>query len=226
MGQKMAPGTGLNLRQKQFLAVALRQKWFLKDFYLSGGTALASWYLHHRESYDLDFFSDRPFSADRISSWIKKEQPALKYRAITVDDDWGFYTFFLRFPDTSRFKVDFSHYSFTRLKKGLNWKGLAIDSLYDIAVNKTHTIRTQPRERDYVDFYFIVKETGWKIDQLLADADKKFGMTTDTLEVTKHFLRAAEITEYPKMLVPFNQRSMEKFFLNLAKSLKKEIFKK
>lgn len=31
--------------------------------------------------------------------------------------------------------------------------------------------------------------------------------------------------DFPKMLVPFDRKDMENFFLNLAKSLKKEIFK-
>ncbi|MCX6705017.1 MAG: nucleotidyl transferase AbiEii/AbiGii toxin family protein [Candidatus Woesebacteria bacterium] len=59
MGKKMAEGTGLTPRQKQFLDVVLRETYIVKTFYLSGGTALSSWYLHHRESYDLDFFSEK-----------------------------------------------------------------------------------------------------------------------------------------------------------------------
>ncbi|MEM3581666.1 MAG: nucleotidyl transferase AbiEii/AbiGii toxin family protein, partial [Candidatus Bathyarchaeia archaeon] len=30
------------------------------DFYLTGGTALAAFYLHHRYSLDLDFFTTNP----------------------------------------------------------------------------------------------------------------------------------------------------------------------
>ena len=33
-------------------------------FYLTGGTALSAFYLHHRESEDLDFFSREPFRAN------------------------------------------------------------------------------------------------------------------------------------------------------------------
>ena len=80
MAQKMAQGTGLSLRQKQFLGVVLRQPYILDNFYLSGGTALSSWYLHHRESYDLDFFTQRPFDGERIAIWVKNHQEILDYQ--------------------------------------------------------------------------------------------------------------------------------------------------
>ena len=225
MEQKMETGTGLSLRQKQFLDLVLEEKSILQNFYLSGGTALSSWYLHHRDSYDLDFFSERRFDGNRITDWIKQNQEKLDYQGVSVDDDFGFYTYFFRYPDNSRFKVDFNHYSVNRLEKGINWQGLEIDSLYDIAVNKVHTIRTNPRERDYVDLYFILKEKDWTIDKLLSDADRKFRVTAGSLQLAKNFLKVSEITDPPKMLVPFNQKAMEKFFIDLAKSLKKEIFK-
>ena len=105
------------------------------------------------------------------------------------------------------------------------WHGLVIDSLYDIAVNKTEAIRTHPRERDYVDLYFILKKTNWQIDKLLNDADKKFRATSDTLQVAKNFLKAAEIIELPTMLVPFDEKEMFRFYEGLARKLKPKILK-
>lgn len=34
---------------------------FSRSFFLTGGTALSAFYLFHRESQDLDFFSLKPF---------------------------------------------------------------------------------------------------------------------------------------------------------------------
>jgi len=225
MEQTLAQGEGLSLRQKQFLDLVLQEKYLLDNFYLSGGTGLASWYLHHRESYDLDFFTDRSFNGDRVTEWIKRNQSILEYRHVSVDDDLGFYTYFFRYPDNSRFKVDFNHYSFNRLKPGIRWRGLEIDTLYDIAVNKIHTIRTKARERDYVDLYLIIKETNWTAADLLTSADQKFVVTTDTIKTAQSFLKAAEITNLPKMLVPFDQKAMEKFYESLARSLRPQILK-
>lgn len=57
----------------------------LKHLYLSGGTALSSWYLHHRESYDLDFFSDRPFEGEKIAYWIKQHEKKLEYQSLVIN---------------------------------------------------------------------------------------------------------------------------------------------
>jgi predicted nucleotidyltransferase component of viral defense system len=47
----------------------------LKDkavpFYLAGGTALAKFYFQHRESYDLDFFSQK-YSTAKIKGLVDK----------------------------------------------------------------------------------------------------------------------------------------------------------
>jgi predicted nucleotidyltransferase component of viral defense system len=225
MEQEMAQGAGLSLRQKQFLDLVLQTDEILKNFYLSGGTALSSWYLHHRESYDLDFLSDQPFNGEKITHWIKENEKNLQYQSLVFNDDFGFYTFLFRYTDNSRFKVDFAHYTSKRLTKGMDWKGLEIDSMYEIAVNKIHTIRTHPRERDYIDLYCILKETNWSIDKLLIDANRKFGFTTDILQVAKHFLQAAEVTEFPKLLIPFNKTDMQRFYERSAGKLRSKILK-
>lgn len=225
MAEKMEKGTGLSIRQKQFLDLVLQTKDILTQFYLSGGTALSSWYLHHRESYDLDFFSDRPFDGEKITYWIKQHEERLDYQSVAVNDDFGFYTFLFRYKDDSRFKVDFAHYTSMRLTNGMKWKGLEVDSMYEIAVNKIYTIVTHARERDYVDLYCILRETKWTIDKLLIDAERKFDVTTDPLHTAKLLLKAREVTDYPRMLIPFNKQDMYRFYEDVAISLKSKILK-
>ncbi|MBI3559102.1 nucleotidyl transferase AbiEii/AbiGii toxin family protein [Candidatus Gottesmanbacteria bacterium] len=195
-----------------------------KNFYLTGGTVLSSWYLHHRESYDLDFFTEKSFDYDQITNLLKTKQKEIGFRWIGVDEGWQFYTYYFRFPDNRRLKVDFGKYASSRLQRGLIWKGLEIDSLYDIAVNKTQMFMLKPRERDYLDLYFILQNANWGINKLLADASVKFEIDYNSVQVVKNFLKAKEITDFPKMLVPFDQKEMEKFYIDLAKSLKGEIF--
>lgn len=225
MEQKMAKGSGLTARQKQLLDLALTDSYFPKTFYLSGGTALSSWYLHHRESYDLDFFSLAPFDYERIVWWFRVNQQKIGYKYSSFDEDYGFLTVSLRYPDDTFLKIDFSHYTNIKLAPGINWRGLEIDSLLDITVNKIDTIATTPRTRDYIDLYFIFKTNNWPLDRLIADATKKFRGIIDPIQLSKNFIKVSEYTDFPKMLVPFNQKAMEKFFLDLAKSLKKEIFR-
>lgn len=49
--------TILSNKQQALLNLISKQKDLISSFYLSGGTALSEYYLHHRLSEDLDFFS-------------------------------------------------------------------------------------------------------------------------------------------------------------------------
>lgn len=224
MEPKMEGGTGLTPKQEQLLALVVRETYFLKTFYLSGGTALSSWYLHHRESYDLDFFSEVTFDYERITRWFRENQSKIGYGSKFIDEDYGFLMVSLRYPDDAFLKIDFNHYSRSRVTQGNWWRGLEIDSLYEIAINKLQTISTSPRTRDYVDLYFILQDKHWPVENLMTDAAKKFPEKIDPLKLAKNFAKVSEYTDFPKMLVPFNQKTMEKFFLNLTKSLKVQIF--
>lgn len=110
------------------------------------------------------------------------------------------------------------------LKKGLIWKGLTIDSLYDIAVNKLQTISQRPREKDYVDLYLIMKKTGWSFSQLRQDAQIKFGIHVESVYLASCLLRINEFSNWPKMLVALNRQEMKNFYVKLAGELKQEVF--
>lgn len=141
------------------------------------------------------------------------------------DEDWGFLEVKIRYPDNERLKVDFNRYPARRLRKGMSWRELVIDSLYDIAVNKLQTISERPRTRDYVDLYAILKTKPWVLRGLVADASRKFGERIDTLHLSKNFLKVVEYKDLPTMLIPFNRKDMDEFYATLARSLKKEVFK-
>lgn len=225
MAQTLEKGAGLTAGQKQFLGVVQKEEYILKNFYLTGGTALSSWYLHHRESYDLDFFSERPFDGNLLIQWIKNKKPQIGYDSVRFDEDWGFLTVFIDFyPRKESLHVDFHHYRAPRLKKGIVWNGLTIDSLWDIAVNKTATLAERPRARDYVDLYAIIQKTNWKLSNLAHHAEQKFSMRIGKIQLAKNLLKVKEYKDLPKMLVPFSERRMKDFYEELARSLKTEIF--
>ena len=61
---------------EKFLKLLSEEKSISAHFYLIGGTALAEFYLHHRLSEDLDFFSEQEFDPQSISVILKKIQTA------------------------------------------------------------------------------------------------------------------------------------------------------
>lgn len=109
---------------------------------------------------------------------------------------------------------------------------LEVSSLYDIAVNKIHTVGMRARARDYVDLYFIFNKSEYKpqkyLERIRLDSQAKFDWPLEAKNLGAAFLRVKDLPqgEFPKMLVPFERKDMENFFLKLAKSLEKNIFKK
>ena len=222
----MAQGEGLTPRQKEFLDVVLQTPYILRKFYLSGGTALSSWYLHHRESFDLDFFSEQEeVNSAYMIRWLTGLKDKLIITDITHEEQFGFNFFNLTYSNGDKLKVDFSYFPSERINKSIVYKGLQVDSVYDIAVNKFHTIAISPRGRDYVDLYLILKQENYPIEQLMKDAAVKHGIRQGTLQVAKQFLRSSEFTDSPKMLISLDKKEMDKFFSDLAKSLESGIFK-
>lgn len=221
MGQK----TILNPVQRKFLDLAVTEPYLLKNYYWTGGTALAEFYLSHRKSEDIDLFSENEVEVIPISDFIGAIARKLGAKDITSQRFLGLYSYTLHFP-TSSLKIDFNYYPFPRINLGTKWKSLAIDSLEDIAVNKVHTLFMKPRSRDFVDLYFLLGNGGFSLERLINLADAKFDWHIEPAQLGENFAKVVTVKDLPIMLVPFSQKAMEKFFLDQAKSLKKEIFKK
>ncbi len=58
--------------EQRIILDEVKQDSFFRDFYLTGGTALSAFYLQHRYSEDLDFFSEKPFSIQEIDNILQR----------------------------------------------------------------------------------------------------------------------------------------------------------
>ena len=54
----------LKKHHKDFLELVVKEPYLLRRFYWTGGTALSEFYLRHRESYDVDLFSEKEIHFD------------------------------------------------------------------------------------------------------------------------------------------------------------------
>lgn len=61
--------------QKEVLAQLITYPDIEKKFFLTGGTALSVFYLHHRLSDDLDLFTKDFSSLSEVAFWIKTNWP-------------------------------------------------------------------------------------------------------------------------------------------------------
>ena len=217
--------TLLTDEQQKFLTIFNKEKSLYKKFYLTGGTALSEFYLRHRLSEDLDFFSEEEFSILPIRSFIKRAGTVLNVKHIDYQNFLGLHTFFFHLPNKERLKVDFNYYPFSRISKGLKVKNIVIDSDYDIAVNKVHTIVMQPRARDFIDIYFLMREKKYVLRDLLKQAKIKFDWHIDAIQLGSRFLQVRDVGDFPRMIKKVNHREWQDFFVEEAKRLKDEIIK-
>ena len=217
--------TILTPKQFNFLEFASKESQITKRFYLTGGTALSEFYLKHRLSKDLDFFCERTEVDPKIiEAFLQRVSPKLGVIRLRRSQFLGLFSYRLVYKDRQELKVDFNYYPFPRIEKGTEYQSLEIASIYDIAVDKLHTLFMKPRSRDYIDLYFVIMGKDYSLKRLILDAKAKFDWDIDRINLASQFIRVREFKETPPMLKPFDRKKMEEFFLKLAKSLEKEIF--
>ncbi len=209
--------------QEKFLDLAAREKYLCKNFYFTGGTPLCAFYLFHRLSEDIDLFSEREINLLSIRAFIGKVQRELKLKKVDYRQFLGLHSFQLFFPNKEILKIDFNYYPFPRIEKGTMFKNIQVDSIYDIAVNKVHTISMQPRARDFIDIFFIIQEKKYSFYDLLMKAKAKFDWNIDPIQLGSRLLSAENLKDYPRMLKEVDHQEWRSFFVQEAKKLKKEI---
>src|SRR3989338_2980895 len=212
--------TILTPKQSEFLELAQSERQIVKHFYLTGGTALAEFYLHHRLSEDIDLFSENQEVNQSLTDvFLKKISSKLKIKTIDRSKFLGLISYHLTYKDGQKLKVDFNYYPFPRIERGLKFGNLSIDSLIDIATNKIHTLFMKPRTRDFIDLYFIFQNKEMDVYTFILLAKAKFDWDIDKMNLDNQFIRVKDIKkeDYPKTLIPFNLDDMESFFLTLAK---------
>lgn len=119
---------------------------FLSDFYLSGGTGL-SLQLGHRASEDLDFFSPHTFDPVALQNKLTELGPLENLEL--ADNTLNVFV--------QGVKLQFLHYPYKLLEPLVDWNGIAISSVIDIACTKLHTISMRGSKKDFVDLFFILK---------------------------------------------------------------------
>lgn len=197
-------------------------KFLTQNFYLSGGTPLTAIYLKHRHSEDLDFFSEKEFDTLNISVFLKNVKKELGIKKIDFEQSFNRNLFFLHFTKEI-LKTEFTYFPFARLEIGKKLHGVCLDSLLDIAVNKLFTIYQRTKARDFIDLFFLCKEAGFSISDLIKKAKIKFDWHIDPLQLGTQFIKVEEAKDYPRMIKKLNKKELKNFFINEAKKLKKYI---
>lgn len=212
----------LTAGQSAFLQAIGTVDFFSRNFYLTGGTALSAFYLRHRYSEDLDFFSEQEIDLLNLNVAINQVKKGLKVSTVDFQQSFHRNLFFCHFT-TEVLKVEFTFFPFSRIERSTVSDGITVDSIVDIAVNKLFTIYQRTQARDYVDLYWICKTKGFPIAGLMQKAKVKFDWHVDPLQLGTQFVKAAEAKDYPRLIKKIPPTEWRNFFIREAKKLKKEI---
>ena len=194
---------------KAILAL-LEKSGIIQKAYLAGGTALTL-QLGHRISYDLDFFTQEEFDEQALLPEIEKisnfQLERLAWRTIL-----------------GKFKVvKFSifYYKYPLLYSAKKFGMINITDIRDIAAMKIAAIASRGTKRDFVDLYFICRETMSLLDVIRVYDEKYRNLATTEIHIMKSlvYFEDAEPDEMPEMLKKASWEDIKKYFEGEIKKL-------
>ena len=121
-------------------------------FYLAGGTALAL-QIGHRDSIDFDFFCLDSFDTTTLFNSI--EQKFSGHNVVRLQDELN--TLEIIIDDVIR--LSFMTYKYQLVVTVISTDFFDLASIIDIGCMKLSAITSRTAYKDYVDLYFILKET-------------------------------------------------------------------
>lgn len=195
-------------KTKSVLNVLSINSTILEDFYLSGGTALAL-HLGHRESEDLDFFSQKDFDPQQLQQKLEI--------ILTISDvslDRGTLNCY-----ANGVKLQFLHYPYKLLDKTQKLDNLQISSMRDIACTKLITISARGSQKDFIDLFFILQ--AYNLRELFELLKEKYPETDyNLLHILKSlvFFEDADHQPSPKMHKKISWPEIKKHIAEKVKS--------
>lgn len=213
--------TILTDKQKIFLDEFEKDPDLPNIFYLTGGTALAEYYLHHRKSEDLDFFTDKEFDDKKLDLFIEKVKAIMKPKAVTRQRIYDRLAYIFDF-DKELLKAEFVKYEFKNIKPEKILGKIKVADIYDIAINKLFTILDRNEAKDFVDLYYLLKKFG--LNKLRKGVENKFGYKIDLIGIGGNLLKVKTIVAMPKMVKKLTKEQLVAFFEDQAYQLRRKIF--
>jgi|GEM_PF-738827 predicted nucleotidyltransferase component of viral defense system len=209
----------LSPRQKDFLRFFAGSE-LSEIFRLSGGTALSAFYLEHRVSDNLSFFSFKKVPFYMIGSFLNSLEFVDKVHLARMYEK---NIFTIRLNDGSILRAEFTYYPLKNIESTNILDALQIDSFNDIVANKLCAIADRNDAKDYADVYCAVKDQPDILLELLVFTEKKceVGGIRDILR--SRLLQVPEGVEKLSMKIEVNSLELEEFFTTFVRKNVKKI---
>lgn len=201
--------------QREILLHLITNPTIEEFFFLTGDTALSVFYLHHRVSEDLDFFTLHSLDLAEIDFWIRRMWPQ---NSVKIKQSPNFLSYLINEIKID-FVIDLLSNKGDREKILLeNEHYLLVDTVNNIFSNKFYTIASRTEPKDFVDFYFIHHLFPERdIDYVYHSARKKDAIFDDPptvafqIEEGLTFLMKNQAI-FPQILRDFNKDDFFKFY--------------
>lgn len=176
-------------------------------FYLAGGTAIY-YYLNHRESEDLDFFTNYEVN------FIKEQFRFKDYRIDLIKND----TLYINIENI---KISLFYYPYPLIYPLKKINNIYIADLKDILLMKIIAIIQRGSKKDFIDVYFILKELNINLEQLIDLFKQKYGNYNKTILLKALvYFDDADNEIMPNMIKKINWGEIKKFFIKEFTNIK------
>jgi len=191
--------------QNSFLAAFFHRT---QDFYLTGGTALGAFYLKHRDSVDLDLFTQYDHAFERADDLTSQVCESLNVDCSAVRLT-SYFKHFQVGAQENPLTIHFSREYSAHLKPPYHFGNILVDSIEDIAANKICAALGRTEIKDLVDLYFLDK-AGYTIAGYFDLAKQKDGgLAHETLAYTMSQFELSQIP--PFMIVPLTVEELQNY---------------
>jgi predicted nucleotidyltransferase component of viral defense system len=192
---------------------------FGPDFYLTGGTALAHFYFHHRESQDLGLFTNNQgtdfASLNRLVLQIANSLQLNIVNQVTTD---AFLQYIFHGMYDVNLKVDLVKDIPIHFGEIKAIGSVRLDSLENIGSNKVLAVFGRTDSKDFIDLYWLLHQTELKFDFLFDLAlQKDLGLSEFYLAYALQNIQ--QIKLFPHMLVELPWGTIVEYYLELSRQL-------
>lgn len=200
MHSKCLPPDVLELLKK--LGKAVRKY----EIILAGGTGLAL-HLGHRISVDMDFFTQKTFSTEKIFQEMRR----LNLNPKVLEESEGSLT--VTIDGT---KVSMLRYPYPFVEEMKEFDGVPVAGVIDIAAMKIIAISQRGAKRDFFDLYFVLQDIPFR--KVAENMVKRFGTDRiNPVHIGKSLVYFNDADADPEPMLPGKDKTawdkVKKFFV-------------
>jgi Nucleotidyl transferase AbiEii toxin, Type IV TA system len=188
-----------------------------QDFFLTGGTALAAFHLHHRVSVDLDLFTLDDLALREGEVLVPQLAADLKCHVARARRTEHYCEFLLEPGEGQALKVDLVRDVGPQYGEHIKVGDVIVDSVENIGANKLTAILGRTEPKDFVDLYSILR-AGYDFDDLLEKAKTK-DLGLQPFFMAGSLLQVRQFRHLPNTMPPLALPELQAFIISLADRL-------